>query len=323
MHASVMTNGVPTAPRGITRAFDQAFSKTSIVSNVQSALCHNTVLIPASRFPAFSCTSSTVWTSLLTYNSGTDSYTGSFLTATMAANYFIGKGVADTPGYLYMLKNNTASATSDLVAYKIDATAGSTIVNTPVVTTSITVAGAASQPLARDMVWLADPYLLVLYSSNDFTTQGIAVLDKTALTVVGTAPLVNANCFLVRFRSTGNVFFITNEKQAAGYGFSKTQVTGSPTAVSQLGYWAAPGTEDIASLWPSPLMGIVYVQQNVVASLSVTVVNAYTMTTITTFNVIETANRHSHYLLYNTAGREYYATWGTAAPGTATLVYST
>ena len=297
------------------RAFDETFAKTATNSAlVTFDIGHQPIVLSSGRLVMLPSGLSTPAQSLvatfyidLTWNSGTDVYglTGA-AGGTMTGTKYFGRSITDGT-FVISLKNNTRAATNEVIVYKMDASSNLANIFTSLITTTV----FGSGPQAREILWYADPFILINYADTGFTNCGIGILDKTSLTVVTTVTGLRLNSIIERFRANQNIFFIANENTATGYGFTKTSISNSPVGVTELATWNTGGV-DIAAMWTSPLMGIVYVQQNNLLT-SVQLVNAYSLATVTTLTFTETAVRYFPVLWSSTAAREYYLTIGTAA----------
>ena len=303
------------------RVMDETFSKLLATStNINFDCCHQPLVTSSNRVITLGCITMSTAINDLSYIAGTDLYSWSpsyFSATSFPAVNFFGRSISDSSSFIYSLKNSTKAASSDTRVYKLDASVPNTMGSATMVTATVFATG----PQGREISWLADPFIFIVYATaTTFTQEGIAVIDKTSMSSVGTYPTAKINGIVERFRSSQNLFFIANENSATGYGFSKVLIGASPTfGVTVQGSWATGGS-DIVTMWASPLMGIVYV--HVAASTPanlVQLVNAYTMSTEGTLTFTETPVRYAPTLWSTTAGREYYLTVGTAAPGSASI----
>lgn len=185
---------ITSAGTGISKAVIKVtntdFSKYAGLNTIISYdVIHVPLILPNQYIVAFQSTAtSKVCIHYVTWNSGTDLYTMNAQSAvggdtiSNAAVLNVGRGTYDSSGFVYLVKK---PASNEFTAFKLDGTNPSVIHTATAVVTTINAAGGASTPAGKEVLWFQDPYLLIIYSSADFTQEGVHIMDKTGLTTVG------------------------------------------------------------------------------------------------------------------------------------------
>ena len=314
---------LPHAPvKAFTPSLAAPHGQTGLGSN-SFDICHSPIVLLSGlpttiQLAVFPCGVPSVAVTFVNIPSTTYTATTTAGGTTTATPYFYGRNVYDSATYVYFLKNSTTTRanTNDVVLYKYDLTPPAlpaNLANPPIATTPV-----LSTAQGREILWYADPFILINYAATSFAVEGVAIFEKVGMTVVGTFNMANLNSVMVRFKPSQNYFFIANENTATGYGFSKVLINNSPVGVTSQGNWLT-GAQDICSMWVSPLMGIVYVQPNNPVK-TVQLVDAYTLTTVgSTLALFETPVRYFPTLWSSTSNTETYFFVGTAGSATPSL----